>query len=92
MGVPCFQSLLIARIMFNDLFTFTATYVHILSFNTSSLFQFRLNGKANVIPWNQIFAQGWALRINYDLPENIQKRHQFFKRDIHSDIEDIPDE
>lgn len=52
--------------------------------------QFRLNGKANSVPWVQIFAVGYAVRVNYDLPENIQKRHKFFKRDIHSELLDVP--
>lgn len=54
--------------------------------------QFRLNGKANSVPWVTIFAVGYAVRVNYDLPENIQKRHKFFKRDIHSELLDVPHE
>lgn len=42
--------------------------------------------------YNQIFAHGWSIRINYDLPETIPKRHQFFKRDVHAELGSISDE
>ncbi|KAF5307131.1 hypothetical protein FQR65_LT07115 [Abscondita terminalis] len=51
-------------------------------FSKNSKLFLRLNGKDNVIPWNQIFAHGWAFRINWDLPDTPLRRHKFFKREV----------
>nr|CAI5851978.1 unnamed protein product [Callosobruchus analis] len=61
-------------------------------FTKSSKYFFRFNGKLNTFNWTQIFAYGYTVRVNYDLPHDIPKRYQLFKRDIHEDIQNIPDE
>ncbi|KAF5299322.1 hypothetical protein FQA39_LY02495 [Lamprigera yunnana] len=53
-------------------------------FSKNSKLFFRLNGKANVVPWIQILAHGWAFRVNWDLPDTTFRRHKFFKREIHN--------
>lgn len=58
-------------------------------YSNSPWFQFRLNGKDNLIPWTQIFAHGWGFRINWELPETLPRRHKFFKRETHDDIENL---
>ncbi|KAJ3666039.1 hypothetical protein Zmor_001495 [Zophobas morio] len=61
-------------------------------FSKSSKFFFRLNGKDNVLNYTEVFAHGWTIRMNYDLPESIPRRHQFFKRDVHAELDTITDE
>ncbi|CAH1974901.1 unnamed protein product [Acanthoscelides obtectus] len=61
-------------------------------FTKSSKYFFRFNGKLNSLNWTQIFAFGYTVRVNFDLPHDIPRRYQFFKRDIHEDIQNIPDE
>nr|XP_015840908.1 PREDICTED: uncharacterized protein LOC107399276 [Tribolium castaneum] len=61
-------------------------------FSKSSKFFVRLNGKDNMLNYTEIFAHGWTFRINYDLPETIPKRHQFFKRDVHAELDGVADE
>ncbi|XP_019868265.1 uncharacterized protein LOC109597079 [Aethina tumida] len=59
-------------------------------FTKSSKFFFRLNGKDTVLNRSDIFAHGWAVRVNYDLPSTIPRRHQLFKRDIYSEMTSLP--
>ncbi|XP_071055593.1 uncharacterized protein [Onthophagus taurus] len=61
-----------------------------LVFNKSMRFFSRINGKDNVIKWNTFIAHGWGFRINFELPDSLPKRHRFFKRDIHNEIENVP--
>ncbi|XP_045477367.1 uncharacterized protein LOC123682663 [Harmonia axyridis] len=51
-------------------------------FNQNSKFFIRLNGKTNVLNATGIFAHGWTIRINYDLPDTIPKINRIFKRDV----------
>lgn len=56
------------------------------------VFKVRFNGRENVINRTDIFAHGWGVRVNYDLPDTIQNRFKLFKRDIHNHIENIPNQ
>nr|XP_023017186.1 uncharacterized protein LOC111506366 [Leptinotarsa decemlineata] len=38
-----------------------------------------------------MIAFGYTVRMNWDLPHDTKNRFLFFKRDIHEDIDDIPD-
>ncbi|XP_030752611.1 uncharacterized protein LOC115879764 [Sitophilus oryzae] len=58
-------------------------------FTKSSKFFFRLNGKDNILNYTTLLAHGWGFRISYDLPSSLNQRLRFFKRDVHSDIENI---
>ncbi|KAK9754874.1 hypothetical protein QE152_g819 [Popillia japonica] len=60
-----------------------------LVFNKNSRFFARLNGKDNVVPWNTLITHGWGFRINYQLPDTENRKHRFFKRDIHGEIDKI---
>lgn len=43
--------------------------------------------------YTTIFAFGYgSFRVNWDLPHDIPRRYQFFKRDIHEDIQNIQNE
>ncbi|XP_072395557.1 uncharacterized protein [Diabrotica undecimpunctata] len=61
-------------------------------FTKSSKYFFRFNGKLNTVPYNQVVAFGYTVRVNYDLPHDVKSRFQFFKRDIHEDLTNIPDQ
>ncbi|CAH2982053.1 unnamed protein product [Chilo suppressalis] len=57
--------------------------------NTSKVF-WRLNFKANMVPWNQIFAQALGFRMNWDdPPETFQTfhRHRLYRRTVYSNLE-----
>ncbi|KAL1506078.1 hypothetical protein ABEB36_005509 [Hypothenemus hampei] len=58
-------------------------------FTKSSKFFFRVNGKENMLNYTNILAHGWGFRINYDLPSTLTQRKQFFKRDVHQDIQNV---
>ncbi|XP_050293764.1 uncharacterized protein LOC126734265 [Anthonomus grandis grandis] len=60
-------------------------------FTKSSKFFFRLNGKDNVLNYTTLIAHGWGFRINYELPSSLNQRTRFFKRDVHSEVENIQD-
>ncbi|XP_044759104.1 uncharacterized protein LOC123316893 [Coccinella septempunctata] len=49
-------------------------------FNKNSKFFIRLNGKTSVLNSTGIFAHGWAIRINYELPDSIPKMNKIFRR------------
>lgn len=53
--------------------------------------QLRVNGKENMINHTDIFAHGWGVRVNWDLPDTLSKRFKLFKRDIHDNIETLRD-
>ncbi|KAL3273270.1 hypothetical protein HHI36_014724 [Cryptolaemus montrouzieri] len=55
-----------------------------IAFTKNSKFFIRLNGKTNVLNITSIFAHGWSIRINYDLPDSLQKMHKIFRRNTDS--------
>ncbi|KAG5889373.1 hypothetical protein JTB14_009166 [Gonioctena quinquepunctata] len=61
-------------------------------FTKSSKYFFRFNGKLSTLNYTTIVAFGYTVRVNWDLPHDTKNRFLFFKRDIHNDIENIPDE
>ncbi|XP_057665676.1 uncharacterized protein LOC130899624 [Diorhabda carinulata] len=61
-------------------------------FTKSSKFFFRFNGKLNTLPYNQVVACGYTVRMNFDLPHDVKSRFTLFKRDIHDDISNIPND
>ncbi|CAG9858043.1 unnamed protein product [Phyllotreta striolata] len=61
-------------------------------FTKSSKYFYRFNGKLNTLPYNQIVAFGYTVRVNFDLPHDAKSRYLFFKRDIHEEISNMPDE
>ncbi|XP_026741389.1 uncharacterized protein LOC113503558, partial [Trichoplusia ni] len=63
-------------------------------YNDSYVFQLRFNFKANMVPWNQIFAQALGFRINWDdPPDNFHqyKNHFIHRRTIYNNIETVLD-
>ncbi|KAK9887736.1 hypothetical protein WA026_000052 [Henosepilachna vigintioctopunctata] len=51
-------------------------------FNKNTKFFIRLNGKGDVLNATRIFSHGWAVRINYDVPDSMKKMRSIFKRNV----------
>ncbi|CAG9791033.1 unnamed protein product [Diatraea saccharalis] len=59
-----------------------------LIFRNTSKFFWRLNFKANMVPWNQIFAQALGFRMNWDEPpETFRPYHRLHRRTVYSNLE-----
>ncbi|KPJ14434.1 hypothetical protein RR48_13505 [Papilio machaon] len=54
--------------------------------------QIRLNFKANMVPWNQIFAQALGFRLNWDdPPDSFHPYHHLYRRTAYSHLETLLD-
>ncbi|XP_038222107.1 uncharacterized protein LOC119839744 [Zerene cesonia] len=63
-----------------------------LSFRNVTKFFIRLNFKANMVPWNQIFAQAIGFRLNWDdPPDSFHPYHHFSRRSIYNNLEILLD-
>ncbi|CAK1580842.1 unnamed protein product [Parnassius mnemosyne] len=63
-----------------------------LSFGNFSHFFLRLNFKANMVPWNQIFAQALGFRMNWnDPPDSFHPYHRLYRRTVYSHLETLLD-
>ncbi|XP_072938236.1 uncharacterized protein [Epargyreus clarus] len=61
-----------------------------LVFENISHFFVRVNYKANMVPWNQIFAQAIGFRLNYDEPpDSYHPYHHIYRRTAYSHLETI---
>ncbi|CAH2087609.1 unnamed protein product [Euphydryas editha] len=63
-----------------------------LSFQNVSHFFIRLNFKANMVPWNQIFAQALGFRMNWDEPpDSFHPYRHLQRRDVFRNMEILLD-
>ncbi|XP_049871749.1 uncharacterized protein LOC126370756 [Pectinophora gossypiella] len=63
-----------------------------LSFKNNTRFFLRLNFKANMVPWNQIFAQALGFRMNWDeAPDSFHPYHHFQRRSVYNSLEILMD-
>ncbi|KAL4717417.1 hypothetical protein ACJJTC_017304 [Scirpophaga incertulas] len=63
-----------------------------LSFINGSKFFLRLNFKANMVRWNQIFAQALGFRMNWDdPPDTFRPYHRLYRRTVYNNLETILD-
>ncbi|XP_047029516.1 uncharacterized protein LOC124637202 [Helicoverpa zea] len=63
-----------------------------LSFLNMTRFYLKFNFKANIIPWNQLFAQAIGFRINWDAPPTtFRSFHRIYRRDIYDFVESLLD-
>ncbi|XP_017773193.1 PREDICTED: uncharacterized protein LOC108560244 [Nicrophorus vespilloides] len=56
-------------------------------FSKNSKLFFRFNVKVTILPWGILLAHAYAVRVNYELPDTIQKFYRFWKRNVHEEIE-----
>ncbi|XP_059062263.1 uncharacterized protein LOC131855068 [Achroia grisella] len=63
-----------------------------LAFRNITHFFMRLNFKANMVWWNQIFAQAIGFRINWDdPPDSFHPYHHLHRRTVYSNLETLLD-
>ncbi|XP_026325764.1 uncharacterized protein LOC113234622 [Hyposmocoma kahamanoa] len=63
-----------------------------LSFENVTHFFLRLNTKANMVPWCQIFAQALGFRMNWDAPpDSFHPYHHLYRRTVYSHLETLMD-
>ncbi|XP_022824826.1 uncharacterized protein LOC111355276 [Spodoptera litura] len=63
-----------------------------LSFLNMTRFYLKFNFKANIIPWNQLFAQAIGFRMNWDgPPSNFRPFHRIYRREIYDYVETLLD-
>ncbi|XP_041981052.1 uncharacterized protein LOC121734497 [Aricia agestis] len=63
-----------------------------LGFRNISHFFVRLNFKANMVPWNQIFAQAIGFRVNWDdPPDSFYPHHHVHRRSLYERMEVLLD-
>ncbi|XP_012545347.1 uncharacterized protein LOC114241406 [Bombyx mandarina] len=63
-----------------------------LSFRNISHFFLRVNFKANMVPWNQLFAQAVGFRVNWDEPpDSFHPYHRLYRRDLYRHMETVLD-
>ncbi|KAJ8714699.1 hypothetical protein PYW07_002924 [Mythimna separata] len=63
-----------------------------LSFLNMTRFYLKFNFKANIIPWNQLFAQALGFRMNWDAPTpHFRAFHRIHRRDIYDYVERLLD-
>ncbi|CAF4828278.1 unnamed protein product [Pieris macdunnoughi] len=59
-----------------------------LGFRNVSRFFLRINHKANMVRWNQIFAQALGFRMNWDdPPDTFHWYHHFTRRSLYNGVE-----
>ncbi|XP_063829825.1 uncharacterized protein LOC135079168 [Ostrinia nubilalis] len=63
-----------------------------LSFKNKTKFFLRLNFKANMVPWTQIFAQALGFRMNWDAPpDTFHPYKHFSRRSVYNHLEHLLD-
>ncbi|XP_026749845.1 uncharacterized protein LOC113510589 [Galleria mellonella] len=63
-----------------------------LAFRNITHFFMRLNFKANMVWWNQIFAQALGFRMNWDEPpDSFHPHHHLYRRTVYENLETLLD-